>query len=353
MLTIVSCNSLAKDLNAKNKHSHALLSKYSKAELAGKDLKVLFSLVWEGFSVPEGVVEKVLDFRQKYPDVVFSHMIDPNVFSVMDKTLILKLIKDGDIIGQHLHPWKQTLKSVGLENKNLSSVWGRPISLKDCDHPCGYEGSLKDFTESELVHLIHAGKLEIRRHIGRFPDVFMSPSWYLSEKLSNAMAKNAIKYDASPIGIRTLRIIQKNYNATELAQQARDGWQYFQQISNQSVNQNSISFLPQNGGNLDMIQNEDLKKLLVTESQRFLNRKKVFIHFTAFLESSWRNVGKWENLLILLNELKEGYTYRTVKFVDRKDIMRGYQPIEEKSENFFWSKTILDKIYQFNKKYLY
>ncbi|MCB9228286.1 MAG: hypothetical protein H6618_01605 [Deltaproteobacteria bacterium] len=314
----------------KNKHRSALwvvcafvlsvgLSKNSVRALTETEHKptarnlVAIGLIWEGMHLREPNLDALRRFRERFPTIPLIQYLNPayllretsGTHSAKGEAarLIRKTLREEDLYGYHLHPWKSITQATSVAFRNEPSVWGEQKLPGPCQPDCGHDIPLSAYKPGEIIELLREG-LKILSSSGfSEPKIFMAGSWMASPQVLADVRSLGIEFDLSPV--RTDSIRQK-IGAYPLAGWLEHLWSHLQKqrtllpfyTEHGVIFQGVQDFFPSMGQSPESIYDEIKSRLASPE-------KKQLIHISLHQESFFEFEQQMTELASALEELRK------------------------------------------------
>ena len=126
--------------------------------LFANPVKVIVSVDWEGESLKSSNLAAFENFRDDYPEINIMHFLNaayytkPNADENLVQYKILRILRNGDEQGMHIHSWRSLVEAAGVTYRSTPSWEGRPDWAP---YDCGHNVPMSAYTYEELRQIIH------------------------------------------------------------------------------------------------------------------------------------------------------------------------------------------------------
>lgn len=266
---------------------------------------ISIGLIWEGIEILDHNIQSIVEFRRRHPDINLIQFLNPAYYTKKDGLVkiynnkIHSTIYPDDIIGLHIHPWKNLVHAAGIEFRKEPTFWGYDLEDQYCKVDCGHEVPLSVYKKEEIRSLIsYSLKLFKENHINE-PQIFMSGAWMGSPQILDTLMQNNIFYDASAI---SPTIIKDKIKYFPLADWLNNLWSNLKFPLQPQLYYTSHGLLKQmihNGGPLDHRQNKEILSTFInlTNSRQASTEKNIFFHLDIYQETAWQHLPRLKNLI--------------------------------------------------------
>ena len=259
---------------------------------SSKEIDFVLSVDWEGDSLSPKNIQAMQNFREKYPEIKHVHFLNAAYFtadlSLSKKQIIERIqsvLRPGDEIGLHIHPWKHFVEAAGVVYRQGPRYLGEKYTHHFTKTPGG-DVPLFAYSFDEIRKMIQYSK-QILEQNGFGPITsFRAGGWMASAKVRAALAIEGIAFESSAV---PAQLVAQLYPKTLLSHWAKKIWsnislqtQPFQMITKES----SIMQFPNNMGLADYVSFEYFFKLLEILNKDKKNSEPLYLHYGYHQESA-------------------------------------------------------------------
>jgi hypothetical protein len=175
-----------------------------------QDINLIISVDWEGYSLEDYNLEAMRKFRDDYPNIKIVHFLNAAYFlkkGIKLSTITKKIksvIRKGDELGLHIHPFETLLKASGVSYKEGQTFWGRSESVP-INGVRGHDLPLSLFNEAELRLLIRTSIHILEKNGFKNLRSFRAGGWSASPEVLSALVKEGIFIDSSAVSPAIIR----------------------------------------------------------------------------------------------------------------------------------------------------
>ena len=92
-------------------------------------VRLLVSVIWEGYEVSSLNIRALEKFREIYPDMALTHFLSPAYFlkptlTPIKVALMQRVFRAHDRVGVYMQPWKSLTEEAGVLFRNKPTFWG-------------------------------------------------------------------------------------------------------------------------------------------------------------------------------------------------------------------------------------
>lgn len=189
-------------------------------------VRLLVSIIWEGYDVSAINIRALVKFREIYPDMALTHFLSPAYFLKPTLTptkvaLMQRVFRVHDRIGLYMQPWKSLTEEAGVLFRYKPTFWGTPVAPSECDLDCGRQVPLTIYDNREIQAMFEAGTKALYRR--GFADVagYLTAGWLSSEGTQESAAASGLREDYSAIDPN---LIAEKLAGFPILQWARAAW---------------------------------------------------------------------------------------------------------------------------------
>ena len=159
-------------------------------------------LIWEGMDIIDYHIQKLIEFRERFPDLPIIHHVSPRystttVSKFKLKKALEKVYKEGDQIGIYISGWKTVIKAANVKFRTKESFWGNTLT-EDCYY-CGSEIPISSYNKRELEEIISWTIEEIDDLGFGTPKSSFIAGWQGTKEVLEVLSKHGILVDYSMI----------------------------------------------------------------------------------------------------------------------------------------------------------
>lgn len=180
-------------------------------------LYIMATCDWEGRKTGERSGDKVSDWHKQMKTlrkklkklkkplglktvIPITHFMTPRTDSgfKFEKLKKNNLILDEDEIGLHIHCWDDLLKSISISKKEREDAKKLYCEYPRKDHK-GHLSPLVAFDKNSIKIIVETFKDKLIKMTGETPVSFRAGAWMTSDDVYEALGKNGISIDSSPL----------------------------------------------------------------------------------------------------------------------------------------------------------
>lgn len=168
-------------------------------------VEISISLIWEGDKISQANIDKIKDFRKKFPEIVFIQFLNPAYYlkpganSQEITSLIFEVLSPKDHIGLNLIPWKTLAIESGVPFRNSPTFWGNKLEKEDCIIDCGHQVPISSYSQLEIEKLIFESKKILLSNKLPEPTYFLAGGWMNHTVVQRAAINQGIYNDFSKV----------------------------------------------------------------------------------------------------------------------------------------------------------
>lgn len=163
------------------------------------------SVDWEGKTPKAGHLQAMRQFREDFPKIPLLHFLNPAHFTrpgaeATDlRREIGSVLRPGDMIGLHLHAWRDLIEAAGVDFRSSPSFIGAAGSQL-IDGRYGYDVPIYVYTTEELRRLVRLGLHLLRENGFTAPiRVFRAGGWLADARVLDAIRAEGLTIDSSAL----------------------------------------------------------------------------------------------------------------------------------------------------------
>ncbi len=166
------------------------------------ELIVTVSVDWEGRSLDAANVAAMVDLRERFPKVPYTHFLNAAYYTHADVDAevigreIRKTLLASDEIGLHIHCWESLMVASGVTFRDQPTFWGRPASRRGGREP-GHEVELDAYDLEEIRKVTRFSKEKLKEQGFELSKSFRCPGWCASAKILHAVRAEGFLIDSS------------------------------------------------------------------------------------------------------------------------------------------------------------
>jgi hypothetical protein len=175
-----------------------LAAQAEEVPILARQIRIMVTVDWEGWSLEDENLEAMRQFRQKYPHIPMVQFLNP-VYAIKfadTSPKIMSTLQQGDVHGLHIHAWKTLVEACQIPYQSSPAF---DDDAKHCQIGlCGYSVSLEHAYEEEaLTKLVTCSANMLVEQGFERPVTFRAGGWQLGPKLARALKTNGFTMDSS------------------------------------------------------------------------------------------------------------------------------------------------------------
>ena len=191
----------------------------------GATIRLLLILAWDGRDQLPHNLAALDEFRRKFSDQSFLHLISPAYFArggAADAAAnIRRLIRPRDGYGMLVGGWKSLAQKAGVIFRKEPTFWGHQLPNRDCQVDCGVDVPLAVYPKADLERILAAGaELMVNQGFPR-PRAIAAEGWLASPQFLAAAARSGMVYDLSAVAPE---LLNRRLRLYPLLPWVKDAW---------------------------------------------------------------------------------------------------------------------------------
>lgn len=268
-------------------------SLYSKQSDKKPRVYLTLSVDWEGDTLQEQNLKRMISFAQKYPEIPIVHFLNAAYYTKKRagsddeiSAMMASVLKSNDEIGIHIHPWKRFVEAAGVAFRQGPTYFNLPIS-PGRNGENGDDVPLNSYTTDEIKKLVRFSIDKLNEQGFANINSFRAGGWMSGPKVFEALMAEGVGIDSSAVPVK---FVGQLYPDTGLYRLNKQLWHNVTDTSSPyRINTESGKLLqfPNNSGLADYVdENGFFDVYLKNLEHAHKTKKPVYLHFGFHQETA-------------------------------------------------------------------
>ena len=166
-------------------------------------VRVAVSVDWEGRDLSNVNLLAFTAMRDAHPKIPLTHFLNAAYYTKEDAEaekvtrFTRKVLKEGDELGLHIHPWRSLVEAAGVEYRETPTVWGPQFKVRARGGDAGHEVVLEAYEVKELRAIIRTARKILGEHGFELSPSFRAGAWLAGPKVREAIRREGFTVDSS------------------------------------------------------------------------------------------------------------------------------------------------------------
>lgn len=279
-----------------------------------------FSLIWDGSPIQQIHLNKIKEFRLKYPMFKFHHFICPSYFiekrSKLNQSKIKSLILDGDQVGMYLNAKKPIVEKANVLFRISPSFWGGAEKYCTDQPSCGSSIPITAYSSDEIESIIRVSQDLLQSSTLKLDPIVMVAGWQRSDSTITKLHKYGYKFDFSRIEPQSIERRLKYYPILEWVKQSWSGINSPYQSVKIISQRDSIISIPQSGGVVDYSTREELGLFIQQAFERAETHRGTIFNVAIHVSTAARYLARLDQMMQGLEQRSNKLYYSWHEYMD-------------------------------------